>query len=180
MEKTKFDIATLGGGCFWCMEAIFKQLDGVVTVHSGYAGGDMASAHYTEVCSGITEHAEVVQIKFIASSISYQQLLAVFFASHDPTSVNQQGEDVGKQYRSVIFTHNENQQRIAEEMLQSLDKSQLWSAPLVTDINPYEDFFLAEDIHHDYFANHQHTGYCRLVIAPKVEQIKAKFADLIK
>ncbi|MCF1428223.1 MAG: bifunctional methionine sulfoxide reductase B/A protein [Shewanella sp.] len=174
------ELATLGGGCFWCIEAIFAVLQGVAGVKSGYAGGDPARADYRSVCSGDTGHAEVVQVSFDPEIISYRELLQVFFTSHDPTTLNRQGNDKGTQYRSVIFAHNALQQEVAAEVIGRLDASGLWSSPLVTELVPYTGFYPAEEYHNDYFARNPDQGYCRVVVAPKVDKVKGLFADKLK
>ncbi|QSX35440.1 bifunctional methionine sulfoxide reductase B/A protein [Shewanella avicenniae] len=173
-------IATVGGGCFWCTEAVFKDIDGVLEVLPGYAGGSAESANYREVCSGDTGHAEVVQIKFIDSIISYQEILTIFFASHDPTTLNRQGNDVGTQYRSVIFAHSAEQADIANQLIEQLKADQVYDAPIVTEVTAYETFFRAEEEHLDYFARHPQQPYCAVVINPKVAKIRQRFSSYLK
>ncbi|MGI2260110.1 bifunctional methionine sulfoxide reductase B/A protein [Shewanella sp. GXUN23E] len=177
---SNLQLATLGGGCFWCIEAIFAALRGVTSVKSGYAGGDADSADYRSVCSGDTGHAEVVQITYDTDIISYRELLDVFFTSHDPTTLNRQGNDKGTQYRSVIFAHDAAQQEVAAEVITALDASGLWSSPLVTELVAYRGFYPAEEYHDEYFARNPDQGYCKLVVAPKVDKVKAIFADKLK
>ena len=179
-QTSHIELATLGGGCFWCIEAIFAALKGVAAVKSGYAGGDPARADYRSVCSGDTGHAEVVQVSFDPDIISYRELLQVFFTSHDPTTLNRQGNDKGTQYRSVIFAHNAFQQEVAAEVIARLDGSGLWSSPLVTELVPYTGFYPAEEYHDDYFARNPDQGYCQMVVAPKVDKVRALFADKLK
>lgn len=173
-------LATFGGGCFWCVEAVFRALRGVLKVTPGYAGGDADKADYRSVCSGTTGHAEVVQIEFDPQQISYEALLEVFFTSHDPTTLNRQGNDVGTQYRSVIFAHNAMQQDIASAMIAKLNASGLWSSPLVTELVAFDVFYPAEEYHNDYYARNQEQGYCQLVIGPKLDKVKQIFADKLK
>lgn len=174
------EIATLGGGCYWCLEAVFEQLRGVERVESGFAGGNAANPTYQQVCGGGTGHAEVVQIAFDPAVLSYGELLDVFFDIHDPTTLNRQGADAGTQYRSVIFHHSPQQKRLAEERMATLNSSGVWSAPLVTQLLPFAEFFRAEDYHQGYFRANPHQGYCQMVVAPKVAKFRAHFADKIK
>ena len=180
VEPNKYQFATLGGGCFWCFEAMFTQLLGVISVQSGYCGGDEASAHYQAVCSGMTAHAEVVHIEFDPSIISYKELLCVFWQGHDPTTLNQQGHDVGPQYRSVVFAHDEAQSKLAEQMIVELTQAEVWSKPIVTEIVAFNAFYGAEDDHKDYFDKNREQAYCQLVVRPKVEKFRAAFADKLK
>jgi peptide-methionine (S)-S-oxide reductase len=166
------DLATLGGGCFWCIEAVFERLDGVKAVTSGYAGGAKDHPTYKEVCSGLTGHAEVAQIEFDPKKIGYQKLLEVFWEAHDPTTLNRQGPDVGTQYRSVIFYHNEAQRAVAEQSKAEAQK--LFSRPIVTEIKPLMQFYKAENYHQDYYQNNSRAPYCRYVIRPKLEKLEKK------
>lgn len=175
MEK-----ATLGGGCFWCLEAVFEQLIGVDRVVSGYAGGAVVNPSYEAVCSGTSGHAEVVEILFDPAKISYRQLLEVFFAIHDPTSLNRQGADVGTQYRSAIFTHNEAQKAVAQAMVEELTLSNAFGSPVVTEVQNAPVFYAAESYHQGYFRNNPDQGYCAFVVAPKALATRRKFASLIK
>ena len=172
--------ATLGGGCFWCLEAVFKDLRGVASVMSGYAGGQVANPSYKQVCTGRTGHAEVVQIDFDPDEISYADLLRVFFTIHDPTTKDRQGHDVGTQYRSIILTHSPEQAETAQAVLAEIAAAKLWPAPLVTELVPLETFYPAEPEHHDYFARNPWTGYCQAVVAPKVVKFRKTFADRLK
>jgi peptide-methionine (S)-S-oxide reductase len=174
------EIATLGGGCFWCLEAVFEQLQGVEHVESGYAGGAAANPTYQQVCGGDTGHAEVVQIAFDPAVLSFGELLDVFFAIHDPTTLNRQGGDVGTQYRSVIFYHSPEQKRCAEEKIAALNSSGIWQAPLVTQVVPFEIFYRAEDYHQGYFRSNPYQGYCQMVVAPKVAKLRSHFAAKLK
>ena len=163
---------TLAGGCFWCLEAVFRQLAGVEQVVSGFMNGHLENPTYKAVCNGDTGHAEVIQITFDPEVISVQTLLQVFFASHDPTTLNRQGNDVGTQYRSGIFFHSPEQQKIAQAVIAELDAAKIWDRPIVTEVEPARFFYPAEDYHQDYFANNQMQPYCQLVIRPKVEKIQ--------
>ncbi len=172
--------ATLGGGCFWCLEAVFEQLRGVTSVQSGYAGGHVPNPTYEQVCTGTTGHAEVVQIRFDPDAISYRQLLEVFFGIHDPTTPDRQGNDVGPQYRSIILYHDEQQRAAAEAFIEELNASGVWDDPIVTQVVPLDQFYPAEDYHNEYFRRNPEQGYCRLVIAPKVAGFRERFARLLK
>lgn len=174
------EIATLAGGCFWCLEAVFEQLRGVERVESGYAGGSAANPSYQQVCTGATGHAEVVQITFDPKVLSFGELLDVFFDIHDPTTLNRQGADVGTQYRSVIFHHSPEQKRLAEEKIAAVNAAGVWGAPLVTQVVPFEAFHRAEGYHQGYFQSNPAQGYCQVVVAPKVAKFRAHFADRLK
>ena len=174
------EIATLGAGCFWCVEAIFQNLNGVVRVQSGYSGGTVINPSYKEVCNGTTGHAEAVQVTFDPSVISFAEILEVFFETHDPTTLNRQGADVGTQYRSAIFYHSEEQKRIAETAIKAANESGNWGDPIVTELTPFTNFFEAEDYHQDYFDLHGEQPYCQMVIRPKVEKFRKKFHDKLK
>lgn len=177
---TKSDTATFGEGCFWCTEAIFERLKGVISVTSGYAGGTVPNPTYEQVCTGTTGHAEVSRIIYEPDVISYDELLKVFFKTHDPTSLNRQGADVGTQYRSVIFYSNEEQQKKAEYYKDELNKSEAFNKPIVTEIVQLKNFYKAEEYHQDYFAKNPHQGYCNFVIVPKIEKFEKVFKDLLK
>jgi len=172
--------ATLGGGCFWCLEAVFEQVQGVQQVVSGYSAGQTPDPNYEQICTGQTGHAEVVQITFDPQVISYQTLLEIFFTIHDPTTLNRQGNDRGTQYRSIILTHDANQMAIAQAVLQEIGSSGIWGAPLVTQLQALERFYPAEAYHQGYYRNHPNQGYCMLVVAPKVVKFREKFRSLIK
>jgi peptide-methionine (S)-S-oxide reductase len=178
MSDNNREQATLGGGCFWCLEAVFSDLKGVEQVLPGYSGGTVPNPSYELVCTNTTNHAEVVQITYDPAVISYEELLDVFFSIHDPTTLNRQGEDVGTQYRSVIFYHDEKQKAAAEKAVKH--HQQYWSDPIVTEITPLDVFYPAEEYHREYFRNHPDKPYCRLVINPKVQKFKAKFKDRLK
>ena len=174
------ETATLGGGCFWCLEAVFKDLRGVASVTSGYAGGHVPTPTYKQVCGGHTGHAEVVQIVFDPAEISYADLLRMFFTIHDPTTKDRQGNDVGAQYRSIILTHSDEQRRTAEATVRELTEAKIWGAPIVTEIVPLQAFYPAEPEHHDYYARNPYAGYCRAVVAPKVAKFRKAFLDRLK
>lgn len=174
------EVATLGGGCFWCTEAVFLELKGVEQVVSGYSGGTASNPSYEAVCTGRTGHAEVVQVTFDPTMISYRQLLQVFFTVHDPTTLNKQGNDVGTQYRSVIFYHDDEQKRVAEEVIKEINKSKMWGRPAVTQVTPFKTFYRAEDYHQQYFRNNPNQPYCQAVIAPKVSKFRKYYFDMLK
>jgi peptide-methionine (S)-S-oxide reductase len=178
--SNELEVATLAGGCFWCLEAVFDDLKGVESVESGYSGGHLADPSYAQVCDGNTGHAEVVQVTFDPQVVSYKELLKVFFTIHDPTSLNRQGNDVGTQYRSAIFYHDEAQQKTAAEVIQEIDAAKIWDRPIVTEVTPFDKFYIAEDYHQEYFKNNPFQGYCRAIIAPKVTKFRHTFADQLK
>ncbi len=174
------EIATLGGGCFWCLEAVFKELRGVTGVLSGYAGGHAVNPSYKQVCSGKTGHAEVVQVRFDPAQLDYADLLRVFFTTHDPTTKDRQGNDVGPQYRSIILTHSDAQEATATAVMREIAAAKLWPAPLVTQIAPLTTFYPAEAEHHDYFERNPWSGYCQVVVAPKVAKFRKAFKDRLR
>lgn len=174
------DVATFGGGCFWCTEAIFKELRGVEKVESGYSGGTVANPSYRQVCSGMTGHAEVVQITYNLQILSYETLLEIFFTMHDPTTPNRQGADTGTQYRSVIFYHDRQQEVTAEKVIREIETSRVWSRPIVTELVPFEALYKAEDYHQEYFANNNREPYCQIVIAPKMAKLCEHFREKLK
>jgi len=178
--KDKFEIATFGGGCFWCTEAIFERVKGVQEVASGYAGGHVSNPDYKMVTSGTTGHAEVVQITFDPEIVTYLELLEIFFKTHDPTTLNRQGADVGTQYRSIVLYHNEQQNKLAREVLDELDSERIWADPIITEIQAFEEFYSAEAYHQEYFENNPNQGYCRLVITPKLEKFEKVFKEKLK
>ncbi|NIR64321.1 MAG: peptide-methionine (S)-S-oxide reductase MsrA [candidate division Zixibacteria bacterium] len=180
MNEDKLHTATLAGGCFWCLEAVYDELTGVEDVVSGYAGGHVDDPNYQQVCTGTTGHAEVVQLKYDPDAVSYRELLEVFFSIHDPTTLNRQGADVGTQYRSAIFYHNEEQKEIAEEVIAQMEAENVWPNPIVTEVSPIDKFYQAEDYHQEYFAKNPNQGYCRAVINPKVTKFRKKYADRLK
>jgi methionine-S-sulfoxide reductase len=179
MSDQNTEKATFGSGCFWCTEAVFQQLRGVKSVESGYSGGEAANPTYEQVCTGRTGHAEVVQITYDPAAISFDELLKVFWQTHDPTTLNRQGHDVGTQYRSAIFYHNDAQRRTAEAYKLQLDASGTFRAPIVTEITPFKDFYPAEKYHQNYFNLNPEQSYCAAVIRPKVEKFKKQFADVL-
>src|SRR5262245_1100478 len=179
MSQNK-EIATLAGGCFWCLEAVFEQLRGVERVESGYSGGTAPMPTYQEVCSGATGHAEVVQVTFDPTIINYPEILDVFFAIHDPTTLNRQGADVGTQYRSAIYYHSPEQKEAAERRVKELNAEKIWDAPIVTEITPAQEFFRAEDYHQGYFRQHPEQGYCQYVVSPKVAKFRKQFAEKLR
>lgn len=179
-DTAKLETATLGAGCFWCVEAIFQDIKGIERVESGYSGGSTKNPTYEEVCSGKTGHAEVAQITFDPSVITYEQLLTVFFHVHDPTTMNRQGADVGTQYRSAIFYHNDEQKRTAEKVKEDIGKSGLWDDPIVTEITQFTEFYKAENYHQDYYNNNPGNSYCSFVIAPKIKKFYKEFGYLLK
>ncbi|GAB3952747.1 peptide-methionine (S)-S-oxide reductase MsrA [Spirosoma harenae] len=172
--------ATFGTGCFWCTEAVYESLNGIISVVSGYEGGHKPHPTYKEVCTGTTGHAECVEVTYDPTIISYQELLQAFFRSHDPTTLNRQGNDIGTQYRSVIFYHNDEQKQLAETIKAELDKSGAYNDPIVTEITPAETFYKAEEYHQHYFANNPNQGYCAFVVAPKVDKFRKVFKDKLK
>lgn len=178
--KEKEEVSTLGGGCFWCVEAVFDSIKGVNEVISGYTGGKNPNPTYEEVSSGSSGHAEVVQVKFNPELISYAEILNIFFHTHDPTTLNQQGADRGTQYRSVIYYHDEKQKEIATKVIAKITENKLWSKPIVTEISPLQNFYPAEDYHQNYYKNNSAKPYCSLVIGPKIQKLKKEFADRMK
>jgi peptide-methionine (S)-S-oxide reductase len=179
-QTTREAVATLGGGCFWCLEAVYEPLRGVKKVESGYAGGRVANPTYRQVCTGTTGHAEVVQVTFDPAALSFREILEVFFALHDPTTLNRQGADVGTQYRSVIFYQSPEQKQTAEALIAELNAAGIWDTRIVTEVVPYQGFYKAEDYHQGYFRNNPGQGYCQVVVAPKVAKLRKKFADRLK
>jgi len=179
-QEASSEVATLAGGCFWCIEAIFLEVDGVEHVISGYTGGTTVNPTYQEVCTSNTGHAEAVQVTFDRSRISYLEILKVFLSAHDPTTLNQQGTDRGTQYRSAIFYHDEQQKTIAEKLIKDLNGSHLWKNPIVTQVIRLDKFHPAEDYHREYFSRHPEQAYCRMVIAPKVNKFRKQWAKRLK
>jgi peptide-methionine (S)-S-oxide reductase len=179
-SERSLELATLASGCFWCTEAVFQEIKGVVKVNPGYSGGSMQSPIYKQVSTGTTGHAEAVQIKFNPSIISFREILEIFFATHDPTTLNRQGADVGHQYRSVLFYHNNKQKATAEKVIEELTKKKVFDSPIVTEVKPFKAFYKAEDYHKDYFKKHPNQPYCRVVISPKIAKSRKKFQDKLK
>jgi peptide-methionine (S)-S-oxide reductase len=180
MAAESNEITTLGGGCFWCLEAVFEQVRGVEKVVSGYSGGTLADPTYRQVCDGTTGHAEAVQVTFAPSTISFREVLEVFFAIHDPTTLNRQGADTGTQYRSVIFYHSAEQKQTAEALIAELNAAGIWDRPIVTEVVPLERFYPAEDYHQEYFRNNPGQPYCQMVVAPKVVKFRKQFLAKLK
>ncbi len=178
--NSNLQTATLAGGCFWCLEAVFDEMKGVVSVESGYSNGHVVNPSYRDVCTGNTGHAEVVRITFDPSVISFRDVLHVFFAIHDPTTLNRQGADVGTQYRSGIFYHNEEQKQIAEEVIKNLNAQKIWDRPIVTEVTKLDNFSIAEDYHQEYFARNPYQPYCQAVVAPKVAKFRKYYVELLK
>jgi peptide-methionine (S)-S-oxide reductase len=176
----KREVATLAGGCFWCLEAVYNQLRGVLKVESGYAGGHIPNPTYQQVCTGGTGHAEVVQITFDPEAITFRDVLEIFFTIHDPTTLNRQGADVGTQYRSAIFYHTPEQKETAEQIISEMTAEKVWDAPIVTEVTPLTDFYPAEDYHQEYYQNNASQPYCRVVIAPKVAKFRQKYLEKLK
>jgi peptide-methionine (S)-S-oxide reductase len=180
IQESNLQTATFGAGCYWCVEAIFSRLEGVVKVTSGFSGGHVKNPSYKEVCTGNTGHAEVAQITFNPEVISFSELLKIFFKTHDPSTLNRQGGDVGTQYRSAIFYHSEEQKSMAQLAIQRLNDEHIWENPIVTEINPFDVFYPAEDYHQEYFKNNPNQGYCRMVIQPKVEKFEKLYQEKLK
>ncbi|MGD2066378.1 MAG: peptide-methionine (S)-S-oxide reductase MsrA [Candidatus Bathyarchaeota archaeon] len=174
------EVVTLGGGCFWCIEAAFQEIRGVINVESGYTGGTTASPTYEQVCTGTTGHVEVVQVTFDPNTVSFKEILEIFFTAHDPTTRNKQGADVGTQYRSAIFYHNETQKKIAEQVIEELDAKKVWDNSIVTKVEPLTKFYKAENYHMKYFDRHPEAPYCRIVIAPKIAKLRKKYREKLK
>ncbi|MCL4418382.1 MAG: peptide-methionine (S)-S-oxide reductase MsrA [Actinobacteria bacterium] len=179
-ENIKTETAVLGGGCFWCLEAVFSQLKGVIKVESGYSGGNKTDPDYREVCSGNTGHAEVIKIEFDQDKISYEILLRIFFTVYDPTTINRQGNDIGTQYRSIILYNSPQQEQIALRIIKEIENSKIYPDPLVTEIKPLQTFYKAENYHQEYFYNNPYQSYCQAIISPKVEKFRKKFSSYLK
>jgi peptide-methionine (S)-S-oxide reductase len=179
-QNNPLETATLGGGCFWCLEAVYDELKGVVDVVSGYSGGRRPNPTYEQVCTGVTGHAEVVQVTFDPAQVSYRDLLNVVFTIHDPTTLNRQGNDRGTQYRSIILYHDAGQKAVAQAVMQEIDSSGIWGAPLVTQLQALEHFYPGESYHQGYYRAHPNQGYCMLVVAPKVVKFREKYHSLLK
>ncbi len=178
--NTNLQTATLAGGCFWCLEAVFDEIKGVQGVESGYAGGHVNNPSYQAVCNGDTGHAEVVQVHFDPNVVTYKNLLNVFFAIHDPTTMNRQGADTGTQYRSAIFYHDDEQKMTAEELIKDLNAQKIWDKPIVTEVTKLDKFYMAEDYHQEYFAKNPYQPYCMAVVAPKVSKFRKHFLEMLK
>ena len=178
--KGDLELATFGGGCFWCVEAIFERVNGVHSAKSGYSGGHVVNPDYKQVTSGLSGHAEVVQISYDPGLVNYRELLEIFFKTHDPTTLNRQGADVGTQFRSIILYHNDEQRSQAEKAILVLDGERIWDDPIVTTVEPFEVFYKAEGYHQEYFENNPNLGYCRVVINPKVDKFEKAFKEKLK
>jgi len=179
LDETKLEVATLGGGCFWCLEAVYQEVKGVTKVESGYAGGHVKNPSYNAVCAGTTGHAEVVQVTFDPAVVSFRQLLEVFFTIHDPTTLNRQGADRGTQYRSAIYTHSQQQTETVQTVIREFTAEQIWKDPIVTEVTPLDHFYVAEDYHQNYYRNNPNQGYCQVVVAPKVAKFRKKFLSTL-
>lgn len=179
-KQNKTELATFGGGCFWCTEAIFQELEGVISVTSGYAGGKTINPTYEQICTGTTGHAEVIQITYDPAKIAFELLLDVFFNTHNPTTLNRQGADRGTQYRSVVFYHNDTQKEITNKMIKDLTKMQVFDDPIVTEVTGLNNYYNAENYHQDYFANNPGNGYCNVVINPKLTKFMKQYKDKLK
>lgn len=180
METKNLETATLAGGCFWCVEPIFDDLRGVGSVESGYSGGHTPNPTYQQVCSEATGHAEAVQLKFNPDEISFKEILQIFFTVHDPTTLNRQGNDIGTSYRSAIFYHSDEQKKVAEEVVKEIETADIYANPIVTEIKPFDKFYVAENYHQDYFANNPNQPYCAAIVAPKVAKFRQKFVGKLK
>ncbi len=174
------EVATLAGGCFWCLEAVYEELRGVEKVESGYSGGSVPDPTYRQVCAGTTGHAEVVQVTFDPEAVSFREILEVFFTIHDPTTLNRQGADVGTQYRSAIFYHSDEQKEIAEEVISEIEREGVWDSPIVTEVVPFDVYYRAEDYHQEYFRNNGFQPYCQVIIAPKVAKFRKQHLERLK
>lgn len=180
LAQSGMEVATLAGGCFWCTEAVFDDLKGVQSVESGYTGGSATNPSYSQVCTGTTGHAEAVNITFDPQVVSFKDLLQIFFTVHDPTTMNRQGADVGTQYRSAIFYHDEEQKKVAQQVIKEVESAKIWDAPIVTEVTPFKTFYRAEDYHQEYFAQNPDQPYCRMVIAPKVTKFRQHYQEKLK
>ncbi len=179
-SNSNIDTATFGGGCFWCVEAIFQRVDGVLKVESGYSGGTVKNPSYKEVCNGTTGHAEVIRLTYDKTKVSFDDLLQIFWKTHDPTTMNRQGNDIGTQYRSAVFYHNEEQRKTAEEYKKKLNEEKVYPNPIITEITPIKNYYPAEDYHQNYYNQNGSQGYCQYVIQPKIEKFEKVFKDKVK
>ncbi|MDQ1280991.1 MAG: peptide-methionine (S)-S-oxide reductase [Thermoproteota archaeon] len=180
VSSKQIELATLGGGCFWCTEAVFSLLKGVEKVEPGYSGGEIENPTYEQVSTGTTGHAEVIQISFNPEEISYKEILEIFFSTHDPTTLNRQGDEVGIKYRSIIFFYNEQQKEIAEKMIKEITEAKVWNRPIMTKVEPFKTFYGAEEYHKNYFKRHPESAYCRIVIAPKIDKPQKNYLSRLK
>lgn len=179
-EPNQLEVATLGGGCFWCLETFYNELKGIIKVESGYSGGTVPNPTYKQVCSGTTDHAEVIQITYNPNIITFKEILQIFFTIHDPTTMNRQGNDVGTQYRSIILYHNQNQKQTTEQVINEITQARIWNAPIVTQIIPYNIFYKAEEYHQEYYKKNPEQSYCRVIIAPKIAKLRKQYFEKIK
>ncbi|WP_455368856.1 peptide-methionine (S)-S-oxide reductase MsrA [[Eubacterium] cellulosolvens] len=179
-ESNQLELATLGGGCFWCLEAIYNELKGIIKVESGYSGGTVPNPTYEQVCTGITGHAEVIQITYNPNIITFKEILRIFFTMHDPTTLNRQGNDKGTQYRSIILYHNQNQKQTSEQVINEITQEKIWTNPIVTQSEPYQKFYKAENYHQEYYKNNPEQSYCRIIIEPKISKLRKKYFDKLK
>jgi peptide-methionine (S)-S-oxide reductase len=179
-EPNQLEIATLGGGCFWCLEAIYNELKGIIKVESGYAGATIPNPTYKQVCTGTTGHAEVIQISYNPNLITYREILEIFFTMHDPTTLNRQDNDVGTQYRSIILYHNQNQKQTAEKIINEITQEKIWNTPIVTQIEPYQTFYKAEDYHQEYYKKNPEQYYCKIIIEPKIAKLRNQYFEKLK
>ncbi len=179
-QPNQLETVTLGGGCFWCLEAIYNELKGIIKVESGYSGGTIPNPTYEQVCTGTTGHAEVIQITYNPSIITLKEILQIFFTMHDPTTLNRQGNDVGTQYRSIIFYHNENQKQTAEQVIKEITQARIWNNPILTQIEPYNLFYKAEEYHQEYYKKNPTQSYCRIIIAPKIAKLRKQYFEKLK
>lgn len=173
-------VATLGGGCFWCLEAIYNELKGIIKVESGYTGGPVPNPTYKQVCTGTTGHAEVIQITYDPNIITFKEILQIFFTMHDPTTLNRQGNDVGTQYRSIILYHNQNQKQTTDQVINEITQARIWNAPIITQIIPYNIFYKAEEYHQEYYKKNPEQSYCRIIIAPKIAKLRKQYFEKLK
>jgi peptide-methionine (S)-S-oxide reductase len=176
----QLEIATFGGGCFWCLEAIYNELKGIIKVESGYAGGTVPNPTYEQVCTGTTGHAEVIQITYDPNLITFKEILNIFFTMHDPTTLNRQGNDVGTQYRSIILYHNQNQKQIAEQVIKENTQARIWNNSIVTQLEPYQTFYKAEDYHQEYYKKNPEQTYCKIIIDPKISKLRKQYLEKLK
>lgn len=178
--SSQLEIATFGGGCFWCLEAIYNELKGIIKVESGYAGGTVPNPTYEQVCTGTTGHAEVIQITYDPKVITFKEILNIFFTMHDPTTLNRQGNDVGTQYRSIILYHNQNQKQIAEQVIKENTQARIWNNSIVTQLEPYQTFYKAENYHQEYYKKNPEQTYCKIIIDPKISKLRKQYFEKLK
>jgi peptide-methionine (S)-S-oxide reductase len=179
-QQNQIESVTLGGGCFWCLEAIYNELKGIIKVESGYAGGIVPNPTYEQVCTGTTGYAEVIQMSFNPNMITFKEILQIFFTMHDPTTLNRQGNDVGTQYRSIIFYHNQNQRQTAVQLIDEITQAGIWNNPIVTQIVPYNIFYKAEEYHQEYYKKNPEQSYCRIIIEPKISKLRKQYFEKLK